>query len=635
MTQAVRSALVVLITLAVLFSFVGCKKTYSMEPIEEPAEEPQEEATDQEIVLSDNEWTGSIPKDAEGPLTGEAAMLAEVHRLDLLVTIKSLQVRSAAAKGKLPPKDKVSLRLLRQADQRLASYKKELQEAKTEETIELLAHRFDHENIAEMVTHAEKMVTFKQELAAIQLIASDLQRGSGTRISIAIPTEPTETTVQPALDAIKKHAPVIEKYYQQKQYGAAIRQVETLQKAAVPVLLQYELSMKLMNPSPRERSTTTRATTSALARQLRTKLQTAFPTSQYYPAQEQKEGQEQIPEEHRFLVCRMTVTDGASPTVSFTSLNTIFQRVNNYLQEAAFGKVKLLSLGEVQGQWDGARPTDVTSEIRAAVDACGAGIDGTNADTIVIYPSITISSNGLYARRNVITEDGQRSIQAVLVKDRPEYSLSATMAHEFGHRFTFKHANAIDCETAPFATTGCAEIEYGNPFDIMGFSSAMGHFNGWFKSKAGWATATTVQSSGTYHLNALEDENKDAAHVLYIPSKGLCIEHRKPIGYDDYVARAGEAPTRYQQDIMRGLIIPPNGALLLYKCGMNEQGRPTSFLLDTKPATYSGTSQTYGEFSDALIQENTVFKDASLGVTISFKRSTQNRHWADVSVEIG
>lgn len=583
-------------------------------------------------MLSDNEWTGSIPKDADEPLVGDAAMLAEVHRLDLLVTIKSLQVRSAAAKEKLPPKDKVSLRLLRQADQRLADYKKELQEAKSEEAIEFLAHRFDHENIAEMVTHAEKMVAFKQELAAIQQIASDIEQEPGTKISITAPSEPT---IQPALGAIKKHAPVIEKYYQQKQYGAAIRQVETLQKAAVPVLLRYELSMKIMKPSPRERTTTlqtTQTTTSALARQLRTKLQTAFPTSQYYPAQEQKEVQEQIPEEHRFLVCRMTVPDGTPPTISFDSLDSIFQRVNNYLQEAAFGKVKLLSLGEVQGQWDGAMPIDVTSEIRAAVDTCGAGIEDTNADTIVIYPSITISSNGLFARREVIMEDGQRSIQAVLVKDRPEYSLGATMAHEFGHRFTFKHANALDCETAPFATTGCTEIEYGNPFDIMGFSSAMGHFNGWFKSKAGWTTATTVQARGTYQLNALEDDGM--SHVLHIPSKGLCIEYRKPIGYDDYGTRAGEAPTRYPQEIMRGLNIPPNGALLLYQCGMNEQGRPTSFLLDTKPATYSGTSQTYAEFSDALIQENTVFKDESLGVTISFKKSAQNRHWADVSIGI-
>ncbi|MDQ7029794.1 MAG: hypothetical protein Q9O62_08470 [Ardenticatenia bacterium] len=86
--------------------------------------------------------------------------------------------------------------------------------------------------------------------------------------------------------------------------------------------------------------------------------------------------------------------------------------------------------------------------------------------------------------------------------------------HELGHTFGWMHANFWQVTAgSPIAPNG-TEVEYGDPFDIMGDQlpgrpRAFHHYNPWFKWRAGWIPPENVREitePGTYTvtIRALE-----------------------------------------------------------------------------------------------------------------------------------
>ncbi len=122
--------------------------------------------------------------------------------------------------------------------------------------------------------------------------------------------------------------------------------------------------------------------------------------------------------------------------------------------------------------------------------------------------------------------------------------------HEMGHNFGALHASFADCGDISFGEdiSDCVNLEYGNPYSIMGAGIPLQHFTATQKQILGWLDPydIIVASSGTFTLSPLETGTGTRRIVLpygivddfsftglYGPEEGYySIEYRQPIGYD-------------------------------------------------------------------------------------------------------
>ena len=92
-----------------------------------------------------------------------------------------------------------------------------------------------------------------------------------------------------------------------------------------------------------------------------------------------------------------------------------------------------------------------------------------------------------------------------------------TLIHELGHTYGLLHANLWRVRDGNALSVDGNTLEYGDPFDLMGSTSATGvtrdarhHFNMWGKNRLGWLpdeAVTTVTRSGTYRVHRFDARN--------------------------------------------------------------------------------------------------------------------------------
>jgi len=92
----------------------------------------------------------------------------------------------------------------------------------------------------------------------------------------------------------------------------------------------------------------------------------------------------------------------------------------------------------------------------------------------------------------------------------PNAFVLTTVSHELGHTYGLLHGNLWRVTDNNPVSPGGRTLEYGDPFDMMGSSSATGvtrdsrhHFNIWGKNLLGWLpddAVTRVTRSGTYRI---------------------------------------------------------------------------------------------------------------------------------------
>lgn len=164
-------------------------------------------------------------------------------------------------------------------------------------------------------------------------------------------------------------------------------------------------------------------------------------------------------------------------------------------------------------------------------------------------------------KTSMSTEDGTVSFSVAAI--RSGFVNLATIGHELGHNFGNHHAGFYDCGSSAIAKSGCAGIEYGDVYDILGKGNT-GHLNALHKEYIGWLDSTNIKNikeSGTYIIEPIETVSSGlkAIKIQRGINDFLFAEYRRPIGYDSgldknssnvfkgallHIRMPGEAPNR-------------------------------------------------------------------------------------------
>lgn len=178
-----------------------------------------------------------------------------------------------------------------------------------------------------------------------------------------------------------------------------------------------------------------------------------------------------------------------------------------------------------------------------------------------------------------------------------------TIIHELGHNLGLNHANGLRCSGTGIPND-CENVEYGDPFDMMGNQALPIFFNNYFRLCLGWLTgrAQTVTVSGDYTLVAPSLPAK-GNQVLRIPLKlanseysgfSYTLEFRRRYSYDNvYLSPLNNSvfegvTIRYTKDDLTGY---------------------ATSLIDTTPNT--------GSFVDAPLRVGNTFTDVQSGISIT------------------
>lgn len=314
-----------------------------------------------------------------------------------------------------------------------------------------------------------------------------------------------------------------------------------------------------------------------------------------------------------------------------------FDLTTRFYMEATFGRdlyqFKFIDSGTV---WAGPKPVQHDDGVNFAVTACAPQID--NFDTLsafVMFNAPPSSYGGFYAygtRRTVPTPQGDREMGAIGL---PHFYFGE-LPHELGHAdYLWNHATRYSCRVeglggVPYSIDpeNCFLDSYGNPYDVRGEGlstkpreKTFGHPGGFEKSLNGLVTVTTIaEESGEYPLAALEVPCSNVSQLLRIPYKDvpLCLEYRKPIGFD------------------ANFDLPPNGCLLLQICSND----PTTLGCDMLDAPRNGVTfllqgdncncHPLGYPSTCIPPEG--FHYSELGIDVRYRQSTTNPNAVIVNV---
>lgn len=131
--------------------------------------------------------------------------------------------------------------------------------------------------------------------------------------------------------------------------------------------------------------------------------------------------------------------------------------------------------------------------------------------------------------------------------------------HELGHTFGLPHANSFDCGTNVMSGN-CSTIDYGSPFDRMGYPDGSSIFNFRAQKKVGWIDESqilNINQPGSYYVGNLQTENGVvAANISYPGTKYpiFSVEHRKADGFDSRLSTYSPL----FEDVLNGLIVYKN-----------------------------------------------------------------------------
>ncbi len=249
--------------------------------------------------------------------------------------------------------------------------------------------------------------------------------------------------------------------------------------------------------------------------------------------------------------------DTRTPWTEATARDLIFATAtssNGYYKENSFGKMELTGKYRADGDVFGwvtipynntnCNTMHVTwsSAAEAILQAQGVDLTGYNLKAYVFPVNESCSWGGIATMGG---NPGRSTNNGLRL---------GTVTHEFGHNFSLHHANSWSCtengvRVSASADANCLSGEYGDPYDVMGWSNSVRHMNNYHKGRTSlnWLTSTNTQTidrnvspDSTYTITPIEQAS-GGVQALRIPrtisSTGAIIDYyylefRQRFGFD-------------------------------------------------------------------------------------------------------
>jgi len=284
------------------------------------------------------------------------------------------------------------------------------------------------------------------------------------------------------------------------------------------------------------------------------------------------------------LYIRVDMSDKAGDPVTEASVrSTMDTAVDPYYRDSSYQKTSLVTtitptmrLPHTAAEYETIGDSQILTDGQAAAKA--AGFDSaTYSLFIVAFPKMSFGYSGkARVGRAGVWLNGSFG--------------SGVTAHELGHNYGVHHANLWQTTDGSIIGAG-ANLEYGNPFDVMGRGGVRGQFNAWFKARFDWVLPTdylNVTASGRYRIGAIDEPAETGPRALRAvkdSTKNYWVEFRKA-----FTTNAAAM----------------NGALVNWGYNSNTG----SHLLDMTPGTSAGAS-------DAPLIVGRTFSDTVSGIHIT------------------
>ncbi|MEK6917808.1 MAG: hypothetical protein AABW51_02570 [Nanoarchaeota archaeon] len=225
--------------------------------------------------------------------------------------------------------------------------------------------------------------------------------------------------------------------------------------------------------------------------------------------------------------------------------NITFGLVNNWIKDASYGKANIHVDFGGSYIYDNFSNCDYSDYVNIAINKSDQDTNFSKYDGIIVYSSTNdcfkwYSGMAAIGKNFYLTNEGIVNIYSLWINhywqhyyDNEYPNSFNTLVHEFGHNFGLMHAKEI-LVIEKYHTY----YEYGDFFDVMGFSSFYGDYGVFSKKILGWNDNNIAEvEEGIFFITPLEKKliNPSEIHGIKIPiNYNISIMNLTPVHSGDY-----------------------------------------------------------------------------------------------------